>query len=70
LKTKLKVLHVDTSEVIETESQAVLNSLTVDDFQDAIKNGRSAENCVCARKGTASSVMVAIRPQNKTNSVV
>jgi hypothetical protein len=29
-------------EVIEAESQAVLNTLTVHDFQDAFKNGRNA----------------------------
>jgi hypothetical protein len=36
LKIKLKGRHFDTDEVIE----AVLNSLTEHDFQDAIKNGR------------------------------
>jgi hypothetical protein len=35
LKIKLKGRHFDTTEVIEAESQAVLNSLTEHDFQDA-----------------------------------
>jgi hypothetical protein len=38
LKIKLKGRHFDTIEVIEAESQAVLNSLTEHDFQDAYNN--------------------------------
>jgi hypothetical protein len=34
LKIKLKGRHFDTVEVIEAESQAVLNTLTEYDFQD------------------------------------
>jgi hypothetical protein len=34
---ELKGHHFDTTEVIEAESQAVLNTLTEHDFQDAIK---------------------------------
>jgi hypothetical protein len=41
LKIKLKGRHFDTTEVMEAESQAVLNSLTVLGFQDAFQNGRS-----------------------------
>jgi hypothetical protein len=37
LKIKLKGCHLDAIEVIETESQAVLNTLTEHDFQDAFK---------------------------------
>jgi hypothetical protein len=37
LKIKLKGRHFDTNEVIEAESQAVLNTLTEHDFQDAFK---------------------------------
>jgi hypothetical protein len=37
LKIKLKGRHFGTFEVIETESQAVLNTLTEHDFQDAFK---------------------------------
>jgi hypothetical protein len=37
LKIKLKGLHFDTLEVIEAESQAMLNTLTEHDFQDAFK---------------------------------
>jgi hypothetical protein len=43
-KIKLKSSHFDTAEVIEAESQAVLNSLTGQDFQDAFKNGTSPGN--------------------------
>jgi hypothetical protein len=35
LKIKLKGRHFDTVEVIDAESQAVLNTLTEPDFQDA-----------------------------------
>jgi hypothetical protein len=37
LKIKLKGHHFDTSEVIEANSQTVLNTLRVHDFQDAFK---------------------------------
>jgi hypothetical protein len=37
LKMKLKASHFDTIEVIEAESQAVLNTLTEHDFQDSFK---------------------------------
>jgi hypothetical protein len=35
---KLKGCHFDTTEVIEAESQMVLNTLTEQGFQDAFKN--------------------------------
>jgi hypothetical protein len=38
--------------VIETKSQAVLNTHTEHDLQDAFKNGRSTENGTYARKAT------------------
>jgi hypothetical protein len=37
LKINLKGRHFDTIEVIEAESQAVLNTLTEHDFQDKVK---------------------------------
>jgi hypothetical protein len=37
LKIKLKIRHFDTTEVIEGESQVVLNSQKEYDFQDAFK---------------------------------
>jgi hypothetical protein len=37
LKIKMKGRHFDTTEVIEAESQAVLNSLTEHDFQGAFR---------------------------------
>jgi hypothetical protein len=61
LKIKLEGRHFDTTEVMEAESQAVLNSLTEHGFQDALKNGRSAGNGAYGRKGTTSRVMVASR---------
>jgi hypothetical protein len=60
---ELKGRHFDTIEVTEAESQAVLNSLTEHDYQDAIKDGRNAGNGAYARKGTASRVMVACSPK-------
>jgi hypothetical protein len=60
---KLKVRHFDTIEVMEAEWQAVLNTLTYHDFQDAFKYGRSAMNGSYAREGTASRVMVSSRPK-------
>jgi hypothetical protein len=61
VKIKLKGRHFDTIEVIEAESQAVLNALTEQDLQDAFKNGRSAGNGVYTRKGTTARVMMASR---------
>jgi hypothetical protein len=58
-----KHFHFDTIEVIEAESQAVLNTFTEQDFQDAFKNGRSAGNVAYARKVTTSMTMVASRPE-------
>jgi hypothetical protein len=37
LKIKLNGRHFDKTEAIEAESQAVLNTLTEQDFQDAFK---------------------------------
>jgi hypothetical protein len=48
IKIKWKGSHFDTAEVIEAESQAVLNALTEHDLQDAFKNSRSAGNCAYA----------------------
>jgi hypothetical protein len=63
LKIKLKCPHFDTIDMIETESQAVLNTLTEHDFQDAFKNCGSAWNCAYAPKVTASRVIVDIGPK-------
>jgi hypothetical protein len=49
--------------VIEAESQAVLNTLTEDYFQDALKSGRNTGNGAYVQKGTISRVMVASRPR-------
>jgi hypothetical protein len=61
LKIKLKDRHFDTIEVIEAESQAVLNIFAEHSFQDAIKNCRSAENDAYERKATTSRMIVASR---------
>jgi hypothetical protein len=37
VKIKLKVCHLDNSEVIEAELQVAMNTLTEHDFQDAFK---------------------------------
>jgi hypothetical protein len=63
LKIKLEGRNFNTTEVIEAESQAVLNTLTGNDFRDAFKNGRSAGNGAYARKGTTSRVLVASKPR-------
>jgi hypothetical protein len=62
-KTKRRGRHFDTDEVIEAESQAVLNAPTERDPQYAFKNGRRAGNGACTRNGTTSRVMVASRPK-------
>jgi hypothetical protein len=40
----MKGRHFDTTEVIEAESQSVLNTLTEHDFQGAFRNGKGAGN--------------------------
>jgi hypothetical protein len=50
IENKTERRHFDTIEVIEAESSAVLNTLIYRDFQDAIKNGRSAGNGVYTRR--------------------
>jgi hypothetical protein len=73
LKIKLKGRHFDTIEVIEAQSQAVLNTLTEHDFQDAFKKMAQWINA-CAWKGTTLRVIVANRhkviflPDGSTNS--
>jgi hypothetical protein len=52
LKIKFKGHHFDTTEMIEAESQAVLNTFTKQDFEDAFKNSRSSGNGAYARKET------------------
>jgi hypothetical protein len=63
LKIELKGRHFYTSEAIEAETQALLNTLAEHNFQDAIKNGRTAGNGSHALKVTTSRVMVASRPK-------
>jgi hypothetical protein len=63
MKMELKGRHFDTAEVIEAESQAVLNTRKENDFQDAFKNGRSSGNSAYTQKGTNSMVTVASRPK-------
>jgi hypothetical protein len=61
LKIQLKGHHFDTNEVIEAESQAVLNTITEHNFQDAFTKWRKHwEGCMLA-EGTTSRVMVARR---------
>jgi hypothetical protein len=58
LKVKLKGCNSDITEVIEAESQAMLNTLTEHVFQDAFKNGVSTENSAYVRKGATSRAVV------------
>jgi hypothetical protein len=52
LKIKLKGRHFDTIEVIEAESQAVLNTRTEHDFQDGFKNWQKHwEWFICMKEG-------------------
>jgi hypothetical protein len=46
LKIQYKCRHFDTTEVMEAEPQAVLNSLTEHGFQDAFRHGRGWERCI------------------------
>jgi hypothetical protein len=49
LKIKLKGRHFDTAEVIQAESQVVLNTLTELNFEDAFKRWQKPwEGCICA----------------------
>jgi hypothetical protein len=60
---KLKIRHFKTTELIKVESQAVLNTLTEHDFQEAFKNARIAGSGPYARKEITSRVMMACRPK-------
>jgi histone-lysine N-methyltransferase SETMAR len=51
LKVKLKGRHFDTVEVIETESQAVLNTVTEHDFQDVFQKCQKRWNGAYSRRG-------------------
>jgi hypothetical protein len=49
IKMKLKGRHFDTTEVMEAESQAVLITLTEQDFQDAFRKWQTRwKRCICA----------------------
>jgi hypothetical protein len=51
LKTKLKGRHLDTIEVIEAVSQAVLNTITEHNYQNAFKKWKKRwEWCICAEE--------------------
>jgi hypothetical protein len=58
MKVELEGRHFDTGEVMKVELQAVLNTLTEHNFQDAFKKGRSIGNGSYGQR-----VMVAIRPK-------
>jgi DNA-directed RNA polymerase alpha subunit len=64
LKIKLKDHHFDTNKVVKEELQEILRSLKNTTSRMHLKNGRSAGNGACARKGTISRVMVASRPKD------
>jgi hypothetical protein len=60
---KLKGRHFDTTEVIEVESQAVLNILTEHDFQNESRNDRSDGKGAYARTRATSREMVSSTPK-------
>jgi hypothetical protein len=63
LRIKPNGRHFDTFEAIKAGSQAMLNTLTEHDFQDAFKqNGRRTGNGAYTRKGTTLRVMMASGP--------
>jgi hypothetical protein len=49
--TEDKVCNVDTAEVIEAESQAVLNTCTEQDFQDEFKIWKKRWGCCIHAEG-------------------
>jgi hypothetical protein len=61
LKIKLKGRHFDTTEVIEAELQAALNTLTEHDCQDAFKIQKKLWEQRIRAKGTISEGTVASR---------
>jgi hypothetical protein len=62
LKVKLKGHHFDTVEVIEVDSQVVLDTLNEHHFQDAFKkNDTSTGNGAHESKGTTFRVIVTSR---------
>jgi hypothetical protein len=52
LKIKLNARHFDTTEVIKAESQAVLNTLTEQNFQDAFKKWQKRWEWCIRAEGT------------------
>jgi hypothetical protein len=60
---KQKDRHFDTTDVIEAELRAVMNTFTEQDFKNAFKNDRCSGNGAYTRKATTSWVMVASRPR-------
>jgi hypothetical protein len=60
---KLKSRRFDAIEVIEAESQVMLNTITEYYFEMHLKAGRSPESGAYARKGTISRVTVVNRPK-------
>jgi hypothetical protein len=63
IENKTGSRHFDTIEVIEAETDAVLNTLTEHGLQDAFKNGRSARNDAFARDGINSRLIVGSGPK-------
>jgi hypothetical protein len=50
-KIKVKEWYFYTTEVIEAESQAALNTLTEHDYLDALKKGHNRwERCICSEE--------------------
>jgi hypothetical protein len=60
---RLKDRHSDTTEVIEAESQAAMNTLTKHDFQDAFKKRQKRWGRCIRAEGDYSDDDVASRPK-------
>jgi hypothetical protein len=60
---KLKGRHFNTIELIEAESQTVLNTLTEHDSQDAVKVDKNFGNSAYAQKGDTSKLVMARSPK-------
>jgi hypothetical protein len=63
LKIKPKNRHSDTVDVIEAESQAVLNTLTEHNFQDEFKMAKTLKTVHSGRRELLRGVWVVSKPK-------
>jgi hypothetical protein len=60
---KGKDWYIETTEVVEAESRAVLRALSEHDFEDAFQRSRIGGNCADVWKGTTTRVTVPVGPK-------